>query len=180
VIAKGQNSVTLLATADAGTALAVDLLRVMGTATIGGQAVTRRAESQAESYGKDGDRLVRTTRPAPLALAAVTGPPDVIVTAGGEKLTLAQGKTVEIKVTVQRKAGFTAKIPLIVQGLPANVSVSGGGEIPENKNEVTLTLKAEANAVVGDVTLTILGRSLVDELRFSDHAALPIPLTVTK
>jgi len=35
-------------------------------------------------------------------------------------------------------------------------------------------------AAVGAATLTILGRSLVDELHFTDHAALPVILTVSK
>lgn len=180
VIAKGQNAVTLLATADAGTPVALSPLRVTGTAPLGGQPATRQGESHVPIYVKNGDKLDLTTRPAPLALAAVTGPSDLILTADARPLALAAGKTVEIKVTVQRKAGFTAKIPLIVQGLPTGVSVSGAAEIPENKNEATLTLKAEANAATGDTTLTLLGRSAVDELRFSDHAALPIPLSVTK
>jgi hypothetical protein len=180
IIPKGQSSVTLLAIADEKAAPAVSPLQVIGTATIGNQTITRRAEGQAEFYTKDGDRLVRNTRPAPFSLAAVTGPSDLILNAPTERLALTVGKTVEIKVTVQRKAGFTAKIPVILQGLPNGVSVSGPAEIPENKNEATLTLKAEANAAVGDVVLTLIGRSIVDELRFSDHAALPIPLTVTK
>jgi hypothetical protein len=176
VIAKGQNAVTLIATAEAGVAPSASPLRVTGAATIGGKAIIRRAESRERSYVKKDDKVEETTRPVPFPFAAVTGPPDLIVTTAADRLTLTVGKTVTLKVSVQRKAGFTAKIPLIVQGLPAGVSVDGA-EIPENKSEATLTLKAEGNAAVGEAPLTLLGRSLVDELHFTDHAALLVTLT---
>jgi hypothetical protein len=179
VIVKGQSAVTLLVTADAGAAPSASPLRVTGTATLGGKFVTRRAESRERSYVKRDDKVEESTRPVPLPFAAVSGPSDLIATTGADRLTLVVGKSAELKVSVQRKAGFTAKIPLIVQGLPAGVSVDGA-EVPENKSEATLTLKAEENATVGAATLTILGRSLVDELHFTDHAALPVTLTVAK
>jgi hypothetical protein len=179
VIGKSQGAVALLAAADAGAAPVASPLRVTGTATIGGKPVARRAVSREQHYVKRDDRVEETTRPVPLPFAAVTGPPDLTVTTATDHLTLVAGKTAPLTVSVQRKAGFTAKIPLIVQGLPTGVSVDGA-EIPENKTEATLTLKAEGNAAVGSATLTILGRSLVDELHFTDHATLPVTLTVTK
>lgn len=179
VIGKGQTVATLMATADPGAAVSVAPLRVTGTATLGSGPVTRRAESRERSYVKINDKIEATTRPVPLPFAAVTGPSDLLITTGAERLTLAAGKTVEWKVSVQRKAGFTAKIPLLVQGLPAGVSVAGA-EIAENKSEATLTLKAEDNAAIGEVTITLLGQSVVDELHFTEHAAAPIVLTVSK
>ncbi len=179
-IGKGQSVLTLLVTADANTSPSAALpLRVTGTATIDKNTLVRRAESRERNYVKKNDKIEETARAVPLPLAAVTGPPDLIVTTGAERLTLSVSKTAELKVSVQRKTGFTAKIPLIVQGLPAGVSITSA-EIPENKNEATLTLKAEGNAAVGEVTITILGRSVVDELHFSDHAAPPVALTVAK
>ena len=109
----------------------------------------------------------------------MTSPPDLIITTSAERIALAAGKTAELKVSVQRRAGFGAKIPLIVGGLPAGVTVSGA-EIAENGTEATLTLKAETNAAVGEAAITILGRSVVDELHFSDHAAPPVTLAVEK
>lgn len=178
-IGKGQNAVTLLATADTNAAPAASPLRVTGTATIEKNTVVRRAESREKRYVKNNDKIEETTRPVPLPLAAVTGPPDLIVTTGAERLALTVGKTAELKVRVQRKAGFTAKIPLIVQGLPAGVSVAGM-EIPENASEATLTLKAEESAAACEATITVLGRSVADELHFSDHLAPPVALTVVK
>jgi hypothetical protein len=181
IIAREQNTVTLLATADTSAApSAAAPLRVTGTATIAEKPVVRRAESRERRYVKNNDKIEETTRPVPLPLVAVTGPPDLTVTIGVEHLTLTVGKTAELKVSVQRKAGFTAKIPLIIQGLPAGVSAAGTAEIPENKSEATLTLKAEANAGPGEASLTLLARSVVDELQFSDHAALPVTLTIAK
>jgi hypothetical protein len=181
LISKGQNATTLLATVEAGVPPSAALpLRVTGTAMVDKNTLVRRAESRERNYVKNNDKVEETTRPVPLALVAVvTGPPDLIVTTGAERFTLSVGKTAELTVSVQRKTGFTAKIPLIVQGLPTGVSVTGA-EIPENKNEATLTFKAESNAAVGEAMITILGRSVVDELHFSDHAAAPIALTIAK
>ena len=178
-IPKGQNSLTLLAAADTGAGLSVSPVRVTGIAPLGGKPVIRRAECREASYTKENDQLKLVTRPVPLPFAAVVGASDLILAAAADRLALTIGKTVELKVSVQRKPDFTAKIPIIVQGLPANVSVTGA-EIPENKTEATLTFKAEGNAAPGDVPLTILGRSLIDELRFTDHAALPVTLTIAK
>ena len=180
VIPAGQTVVTLIATADPGTVASAGPLRVTGTASVGGQAVVRRAESRQRDYVKNNDKIEETTRPVPLPLVAVTGPPDLIVTTGAERPTLTVGKTVELKVSVQRKAGFTAKIPLLVQGLPTGVSIAGGAEIPEKGNEATLTLKAEGNAAVGEAAITVVARSVVDELHFSEHLATPVALTVAK
>lgn len=179
VIPKGQTAVTLLITADTGTALSTAPLRVTATATINGKPAVRRAESREESYFKNNDRLDKTTRPVPMPLATVTGPTDLTITANSERLALTVGKTIELKVSVQRRADFTAKIPIVIQGLPAGITVTGA-EIPEKANEATITLKAEDNATLGEVNLTILGRSIVDELRFTDHATLPVVLTVSK
>ena len=179
IIAKGQSAVTLLAIADTGATPSVTPLRVTGAATLGGKAITRRAESRERNYVRRDDRIEESFRPVPLPFAAVTGPSDLIVATAADKVTLTIGKTVELKVTITRKAGFIAKVPIIIQGLPANVSVTGA-EIPENKTETTLIFKAEPNAAPGDALLTLLGRSLIDELRFTDHAALAVTLTVVK
>jgi hypothetical protein len=177
VIAKGQSSVTLFATADPSTPSLVTPFHVTGTATIAGKPVIRHAESLEQNYIKEGDQVKPITHPVPFGLVAITGPADLNLTTTIQKVSLTAGKTAVLKVTVQRKADFTAKIPIIVQGLPTGVSVTGN-EIAEKANEATLTFKAEGNAATGDFTLTLLGRSVVDELRFTDHAALPVTLTV--
>lgn len=178
-IAKGQNAVTFLATANVSAAFSVSPLRVTGTATLGGKTVMRRAQSRERNFVRRDDKIEEATRPVPLPFAVVAAAPDALAYCNTDRLILSVGKTAELKVIVERKAGFTAKIPIIIQGLPANVTVTGA-EIPENKNETILLLKAEDKAVPGTVSLTIFARSLVDELRFTDHATLPVALAITK
>jgi hypothetical protein len=179
VIAKGQNAVTLLITADAGSVPVTSPLRISGTATLGGRNETRFAQSHLRTYVKRDDRIEETTRPVRFPFATVTGPSDVIIRTATEAMALVIGKTVECKITVERKAGYAAKIPILIQGLPANITVTGA-EIPENKNETTVVLKAETAAQPGSATLTIVARCIVDELRFTDHVALPVNLTIAK
>jgi hypothetical protein len=94
-------------------------------------------------------------------------------------LILKAGQTAELKVTVTRKVGVGGKVPLIVTGLPAGVSATNT-EIPADKNEVVVTFKAEASAAATEASVLIAARAVVDELRFSDHEAPPLALTVVK
>ncbi|MCX6368901.1 MAG: hypothetical protein NTX57_19645 [Armatimonadetes bacterium] len=175
-IPKGQSEVTLYLTAAASAALSpATPLRLTGTA----QGVTRQAQALQEDYVKNGDQLQRNTRPVPMPLAAVTGPADLTVSLATERLELKVGQTVELLVKITRKPGFDTKVPLILTGLPANVSAAPL-EIPEKVSELKVVLKAEANAAVGEVRLQLTARSLVDELHFSPHAAPPVTLNVSK
>ncbi len=175
-IPKGQSEVTLYLTAAANVAPTPAIpLRVIGSA----QGVTRRAQALQEDYVKNNDQLQRNTRPVPLPFAAVTGPADLTVSLATERLELKVGQTVELLVKITRKPGFDAKVPLILTGLPANVSATPL-EIPEKVSELKVVLKAEANAAVGEVRLQLTARSLVDELHFSPHAAPPVTLNVSK
>ena len=175
-IPKGQSEVTLYLTAAANAAHTPAMpLQVTGTA----QGISRRAQGLQEDYVKNGDQLQRNTRPVPLPLASVTGPADLTVSLATERLELKVGQTVELLVKITRKPGFDAKVPLVLTGLPANVSATPL-EIPEKVSELKIVLKAEANAAVGEVRLQLTARSLVDELHFSPHAAPPVTLNVAK
>ncbi|MGC4047223.1 MAG: PPC domain-containing protein [Armatimonas sp.] len=175
-LAPGQNEIQLFAVADANAAPAMVPLRLVGRASVG----ERTASALLEEYSKSPEgNLVRGTRPVPFPVTSVTAAPDIIVSLGGEKLELKAGGTAELVVKLTRKAGFTAKVPLILTGLPAGVSATPL-EVPENQSEVKLTLKAEANAAVGENRVLLVGRSVVDELRFTPHAAPPFLLQVVK
>jgi len=173
-IAKGQNAVTLFATADPGSAVAGAPFQVTGTA----RGLTRTAQPLEENYAKNNDQLQRTTRPVPYAVAGVLAAPDLVVSAS-EKVALKVGQTVEVVVKLTRKPGFTAKVPLVLQGLPAGVTATNP-EVPENQSEHKLVLKAEGNAAPGEFRIVLFGRAVVDELRFSEHAALPLLLNLSK
>jgi hypothetical protein len=175
-IPRGQSEVTLYLTAPAGAAPTAAIpLQVTGTA----QGLTRRAQALQEDYVKNGDAVQRTTRPVPLPLTSVTGPADVTVALASERVELKAGQTVELVVKLTRKPGFDAKIPLIVTGLPTGVTVTNP-EVPEKQSEHKLVFKAEGNAAVGEVRLTLTARSVVDELHFLAHVAPPLTLNVSK
>ncbi len=177
-IGAGRSEVGLLLAADGNASVQASALRISGTGTIGGKKVTRGAQSLKEEFVKVGDQINRTTHPTKLPFAVVTLPSDFLLKTGVDTLTLGVGKTVDLAITVTRKAGFTAKIPLSALGLPAGVSVTPL-EIPENKSDVKLTFKAEGNAAIGEAKLTLIGRSVLDELHHTEHAAT-VTLTVTK
>ncbi len=175
-IPAGQSEVTLLAVVAPDAKPAVLPLSLTGRASVG----VRTAASLQEDWTKTPEGiLVRVTRPVPLALAAVTGPPDLTVNVSAETLDLKVGGTVELTVKLARKPGFTAKVPLIFTGLPAGVSASPL-EVPENVSELKVTLKAEPTAAPGESKLLLVARSVVDELHFSPHAAPFLTLRVGK
>jgi hypothetical protein len=172
-ILPGQTEARLFLTADPGASIAAGALRVIGTAG----TLVRRAGALQENYVRRDDRVERTTRPVSLPMIAITDGPDLTVSTAAQTLTLAPGKTAELLVTIQRKTGFGVKVPLIVVGLPAGVTVTGT-DIAENASEAKLTFTAEATAAVGSVVLTVIARSLVDELRFREHVAAPVRLSI--
>ncbi|HZP81165.1 MAG TPA: PPC domain-containing protein [Chthonomonadaceae bacterium] len=157
-----------------------DAFRITGTATLNGRPARRKAQPLLEEYVRNNNNQIeRATRPSVLPMIAVAPPPDMTVTATPDHLTLAPGKTVEIKVKIARKEGFTAKVPLALLGLPAGITATTP-EIAEKQTEATLTLKIEGDVKPGDSTLIVVGKAALDELRFVPHCALPLTLTVTK
>ncbi len=175
-IPAGQSEVTLLAVAALDAKPATLPLHVSGRASVG----VRPAMSLLEEFVKNPDgAIARTTRPVPLALAAITGPPDLTVNVSAETLDLKVGGTVELTVKLARKPGFIAKVPLVFAGLPTGVSASPL-EVPESVGELKVTLKAEPTAAPGESKLLLVGRSVVEELRFFPHAAPFLTLRLTK
>ena len=175
-IPPGQSEVALLAVAAPDAQPATLALRVQGRASVG----VRPAASLQEDAVKNPDGAIgRATKPVPLALASVTGPADLTVSLSAEKLDLKVGGTAELTVKLNRKPGFTAKVPLIFTGLPAGVTAAPL-EVAENQSELKITLKAEPTTALGEYKLLLVGRSVVDELRFSAHAAPFLTLAVGK
>lgn len=71
--------------------------------------------------------------------------PSVSANALAHFVTVAPGKTSEIKVTVKRNNGFKAKLQLAARGLPEGVSAPEV-EVSDKAGEVVLKLVAEAGA----------------------------------
>ena len=151
-------------------------LRVTGRASVG----ARPAASLQEDAVKNPDGTIgRATHAVPFALASVTAPADLTVNVSAETLDLKAGATVELTVKLARKPGFTAKVPLIFTGLPAGVTAAPL-EVPENVSELKITFKAEPTTAPGESRVLLVGRSVIDELHFTPHAAPFLTLRVAK
>ena len=172
-IRAGRKETALVLAAAPDAPLQAAPFRVTGAASVDGRTIRRAAQGMAE-LSQDGEK---TLRPVPLATAAVAEPPDLIVTAAPDALMLSPGKSVEIAVKVERKNGFTGKIPLAVLGLPDGVTADTP-EIGENKTEAKITLKAEEKAAPGEREIVVTARSAGEEQAPAPHAAAPITLTI--
>ena len=170
---QGYDTLVLAASSDG--AIQTSVFHVTGRATVDGKMIRHAAQAMEEIRRDD----ERTTRPAHLPAATLSEPPDVVVTAGPDKLALSPGKPVEIAVKIERKKGFTGKVPLAVLGLPPGVTVDAP-EIPENKAEGKITLKAEEEATPSESVIVVVGKSVIDDQQQASHAALPMTLVVGK
>lgn len=178
-LAPGQNETTLFFTAAPDAPPATSPLTLQSSAMSAAKTLSRTAAPSAEFYTKNGEQIVRNTRPSLLAAIIITPMPDLIVSLSADNLMLNPGKTAELTVKIVRAEGFKAKVPLIWIGLPQGVSIAPA-EVPENLSEVKVTVKAEANAPLGTSSLICTARVVFEELRFNTHAAPPLVLTLAK
>lgn len=93
------------------------------------------------------DRRRVANEDAPLQLASVIPPPDAIVTAGPDHITLEPGQDVKVTLHVERRNGFEGRVPCTVQNLPPGVRVVNVGLngvlVTESQSTRTFTLHAE-------------------------------------
>jgi hypothetical protein len=131
-IPAGQDSTLILLSADANAF--VDALpsafKIVGHAEINGH-----------------DRAKVANEYAPLEVAAVTPPPDVIVTVEPSPVTLEPGQDVKVTLHVERRNGFQGRVPCKVRNLPPGVRVVNVGLngvlVTETQSTRTFTLHAE-------------------------------------
>lgn len=168
---QSQALITLTAASDAS--ILTTAFRVTGSATVDGKTIRRVAQGKQE-INRDGER---SERPVNFVTAAVSEPPDMVVTADTDKVTLAPGKSVEIKVKVVRKEGFKGKVPLAALGVPEGITVTAP-EIAEADSEGKITLKAEEKAAPGEMEILVAGKTVIDDQRQVNHVAPPLVLTV--
>jgi hypothetical protein len=131
-IPAGQDLTMVRFTADANSPVdaAPTPFNIVGHATIGGVEQTRVASSDA-----------------PLRVASVIPPPDLVVTAGPEHITLAPGQDLKVTLHVARQNGFTGRVPCFVRNLPPGVRVVNiglnGVLVSETQTTRTITLHAD-------------------------------------
>jgi hypothetical protein len=173
VIAPGRDSVTLILSAEPDTALETPApYSVSGQARIAGRSVTRVA-GPAEPSERGEIRVV-----------ALATPPDLrIVSAEPREITIAPGEKARVKVQIERGNGFAGRVGLTVQNLPMYVSLPDVGLngilITEQQDGREFELVADPRAEPQQVTLYVTGRVECNSMLPTDHASLPIRLTVT-
>lgn len=106
--------------------------------------------------------LVREADPDDhLKLISLTTPPDVQMVAETKELTIPQGGTGKITVSIQRQNEFAGRVPIDVRNLPPHVEVPDVGLngilLNENENRRTFTIEALADAKPGEQWIYVGG-----------------------
>jgi hypothetical protein len=132
MIPAGQDSTVILLSAAASVSVDADpaAIRIVGHAKINGVDQVRVANPEA-----------------PLTLASVIPPPDVVVTTIPSQITLDPGHDVKVTLHVERRNGFQGRVPCYVRNLPPGVRVVNAGLngvlVSETQSTRTFTLHAD-------------------------------------
>ena len=166
-IAAGETSAVLVLTAAADATLEeATPLVVEGVATVDGREVARVANPD--------DRL---------RVLSLAGEPDVFIELEGEGVALEAGGTATLAVRVERRNGFTGRVPVTALNLPYGVKVTNIGlngilvRTDETRREFTLA--AETWVKPQERGLTVTGRVETRSPRVPEYAAKPIRLEIT-
>jgi hypothetical protein len=164
-IPAGQTStVVVLSAGPTASAAALPLpIKIVGHASVAGHDLVRVANAGA-----------------PLQLASVIPPPDVLVTAEPAQLAIQPGKSVTVTLHVARQNGFTGRVPCSVENLPPGVRVVNVGLngvlVTESQSSRTFTLRAEDWAKPIIQPVYVVGR--VESNSPTMHPSAPIELQV--
>ena len=168
-IPPGQDStvVVLAASEDAPPDAHPTPIQVIGHATINGHDMTRVANRDGEND-------------APLQLASITPPPDVVVTTEARQVSIDPGREVTVTLHVDRHNGFRGRVPCSVQNLPPGVRVVNVGLngvlVTEEQSSRTFTLRAEEWAKPIDQPIYVVG--IVESNSPTMHPSAPLLLKV--
>jgi hypothetical protein len=166
-IPTGQTStvVVLSAGPSAATGALPSAIKILGRARVDGHDLVREANADA-----------------PLQLASVIPPPDVLVTAEPAQLALQPGKSITVTLHVQRQNGFKGRVPCTVENLPPGVRVVNVGLngvlVTEAQSSRTFTLHAEDWAKPITQPVYVVGR--VESNSPTMHPSAPLTLEVAR
>jgi hypothetical protein len=168
------------ATIPAGQTSTVVVLSAGANASAGALPLPIKIVGHASMAGRD---LVRVANAgAPLQLASVIPPPDVLVTAEPTQLAIQPGKSVTVTLHVQRQNGFKGRVPCSIENLPPGVRVVNVGLngvlVTESQSSRTFTLRAEDWAKPITQPFYVVGR--VESNSPTMHPSAPIRLQVSK
>lgn len=143
----------------------VAVLTLAARASIDGKVVAHEAE-----------------RIDPLDLIALAPQPDLVVTTTADRVELPAGGEVTMTVKVERRNGFTGRVPISVMNLPHGVRVDdiglNGVMITEEETTRTVHLVAESWVEPLSQPIVIVGRVEVNSPLRNESAALPVELVV--
>ena len=140
-------------------------LKLVGRATINGRPVSHEAETTEL-----------------ISVIALAPTPDLVVTTDATRIELAPGKDVTLTVKVERRNGFTGRVPVSVMNLPHGVRVDdvglNGVMITEQDTTRVIHIVAEPWVQAQTQPLLIVGRVEVNSPLRNESAALPVELVV--
>ena len=143
----------------------VAVLTLAARASIDGTVISREAE-----------------RMDPLDVVALAPRPDLVVTTTAERVELVPGGDVTLTVKVERRNGFTGRVPISVMNLPHGVRVDdiglNGVMITEEETSRTVHLVAESWVPPQSQPMVIVGRVEVNSPLRNESAALPVELVL--
>jgi hypothetical protein len=120
----------------------------------------------------------------PLDVIALAPQPDLVVTTSVERVELPAGGDVRLTVKVERRNGFTGRVPISVMNLPHGVRVDdiglNGVMITEEETSRTVHLVAERWVQPLTQPIVIVGRVEVNSPLRNESAALPVELVVKR
>ena len=118
----------------------------------------------------------------PLDIVALAPNPDLVVTTSAERVELPAGGQTTLTVKVERRNGFTGRVPISVMNLPHGVRVDdiglNGVMITEEETSRTVHLVAESWVEPMTQPIVIVGRVEVNSPLRNESAALPVELVV--
>lgn len=164
-IPAGQEStvVVLQAAADAKVDEPPAPIRFVGHARSNGSELTREANEGA-----------------PLQIASVIPPPDVVVTTEAREVAVEPGKEVTVRLQLERQNGFKGRVPCLIENLPPGVTVVNVGLngvlVPEDQSARTFTLRAESWAKPIEQPIYVVAQ--VESNSSTMHASPALMLTV--
>lgn len=131
----------------------------------------------------DGREVIREAyNPDPLPVVALAPAPDLVVTTDLDSVQLAAGGTTHLTVSVDRRNGFTGRVPIAVMNMPHGVRVDdvglNGVMITEQETSRTIRLVAEPWVRAITQPLIVVGRVEVNSPLRNESAARPVQLVV--
>ena len=162
----------------AGQESTVVVLQAATDAKVDAPPAPIRFVGHARSNGADLTR--EANEGAPLQVASVIPPPDVVVTTEPREVAVEPGKEVTVKLQLERQNGFKGRVPCLIENLPPGVTVVNVGLngvlVPEDQSARTFTLRAESWAKPIEQSIYVVAQ--VESNSPTMHASPALMLTV--